>query len=176
MKENCASQLVPIGLLAVLVFALCGLAALAQDITWVRSGRRSGRGQISTFDITRDSGTSMTWRGLCEWNLRGDLSCLHARQRIFWDDRDRSRFVELLAESARRFEVSIFFFVLMGNHVRRWRARRAKISKYCLDLSEAIRASLHPTRQFVGGYKVVPSVMIGGQRATVIYNVEPAID
>jgi len=41
----------------------------------------------------------------------------NARQRIFRDDRDRSRFVELLAESARRFDVSIFCFVLMGNHV-----------------------------------------------------------
>jgi putative transposase len=41
----------------------------------------------------------------------------NARQRIFWDDRDRSRFIELLAESARRFDVSIFCFVLMGNHV-----------------------------------------------------------
>jgi N-acetylneuraminic acid mutarotase len=37
MKENSASQLVPIGLFAVLVFALCRLAALAQDITWVRN-------------------------------------------------------------------------------------------------------------------------------------------
>ena len=32
----------------------------------------------------------------------------NARQRIFWHDCDRSRLVELLAESARRFEVSIF--------------------------------------------------------------------
>ena len=37
MKANSASQLVPIGLLAVLVFALCGLAALGQDITWVKN-------------------------------------------------------------------------------------------------------------------------------------------
>src|SRR5436309_5024960 len=41
----------------------------------------------------------------------------NARQRTFLDNRDRSRFVELLAESARRFDVSIFCFVLMGNHV-----------------------------------------------------------
>src|SRR5256885_15181171 len=40
----------------------------------------------------------------------------NARQRIFWDDRDRGRFVELLTESARRFGVSIFCFVLMENH------------------------------------------------------------
>src|SRR6266699_83389 len=41
----------------------------------------------------------------------------NARQRIFWDDRDRNRFIELLAESARRFDAAIFCFVLMGNHV-----------------------------------------------------------
>ena len=41
----------------------------------------------------------------------------NARQRIFWDDRDRNRFIELLSESARRFDVAIFCFVLMGNHV-----------------------------------------------------------
>src|SRR6266567_9189563 len=37
MKENSASQLVPIGLFAVLVFALCRLAVLGQDITWVKN-------------------------------------------------------------------------------------------------------------------------------------------
>jgi hypothetical protein len=37
LKETSASQLVPIGLLAVLVFALCRLTALAQDITWVKN-------------------------------------------------------------------------------------------------------------------------------------------
>jgi len=41
----------------------------------------------------------------------------NARQRVFWDDRDRARFLELLQESRRRFEVAIFCFVLMGNHV-----------------------------------------------------------
>ena len=41
----------------------------------------------------------------------------NARQRVFWDDRDRARFLELLQESRQRFEVAIFCFVLMGNHV-----------------------------------------------------------
>ncbi len=41
----------------------------------------------------------------------------NARQRIFWDDRDRTRFLELLDESRQRFEGAIFCFVLMGNHV-----------------------------------------------------------
>ena len=41
----------------------------------------------------------------------------NARQRIFWDDRDRIRFLELLEESRRRFDAAVFCFVLMGNHV-----------------------------------------------------------
>jgi REP-associated tyrosine transposase len=40
----------------------------------------------------------------------------NARQRIFFDERDRARFVALLEESARRFEGAILCFVLMGNH------------------------------------------------------------
>lgn len=41
----------------------------------------------------------------------------NARQRIFWDDRDRIRFLELLEESRRRFDAALFCFVLMVNHV-----------------------------------------------------------
>src|SRR5436190_7752054 len=40
----------------------------------------------------------------------------NARQAIFHDERDRARFVELLSESAQRFQAEIFCFVLMGNH------------------------------------------------------------
>ena len=40
----------------------------------------------------------------------------NARQAVFHDDRDRVRFVELLSESAKRFEAAILCFVLMGNH------------------------------------------------------------
>src|SRR6266480_3556959 len=40
----------------------------------------------------------------------------NARQRIFHDERDRTRLVDLFEESARRFEVAILCFVLMGNH------------------------------------------------------------
>jgi putative transposase len=55
----------------------------------------------------------------------------NARQRIFWDDRDRSRFVELLTDSARRFGVSIFCFVLMGNHVHLIaQTHRANLSRW----------------------------------------------
>ncbi len=40
----------------------------------------------------------------------------NARQAVFHDERDRARFVELLSESAQRFEAAILCFVLMGNH------------------------------------------------------------
>src|SRR5436305_4251473 len=40
----------------------------------------------------------------------------NARQQIFVGDPDRNRFVELLRQSSRRFEVSIIAFVLMDNH------------------------------------------------------------
>ena len=40
----------------------------------------------------------------------------NARERIFRGAKDEARFVGLLQESARRFDVSIFCFVLMGNH------------------------------------------------------------
>jgi REP-associated tyrosine transposase len=40
----------------------------------------------------------------------------NARQAIFHDEQDRARFVELLSESAQRFEAAVFCFVLMGNH------------------------------------------------------------
>ena len=41
----------------------------------------------------------------------------NARQRIFCDHRDRLRFLELLNQSHRRFDVAILYFVLKGNHV-----------------------------------------------------------
>jgi REP element-mobilizing transposase RayT len=40
----------------------------------------------------------------------------NARQRVFHDQRDRARFVELLGESARRFDAAVLCFVLMSNH------------------------------------------------------------
>jgi putative transposase len=40
----------------------------------------------------------------------------NARQAIFHDNRDRARFVELLSQSAQRFDAAILCFVLMGNH------------------------------------------------------------
>jgi len=40
----------------------------------------------------------------------------NARQRIFYDERDRARFVDLLGRSAQRFDAVALCFVLMGNH------------------------------------------------------------
>ena len=40
----------------------------------------------------------------------------NARQPVFRDERDCARFLELLTESAQRFEAAILCFVLMGNH------------------------------------------------------------
>ena len=40
----------------------------------------------------------------------------NARQSIFHDERDCARFVELLGQSAQRFDAAILCFVLMGNH------------------------------------------------------------
>ena len=40
----------------------------------------------------------------------------NARQSIFHDERDCARFVELLGQSALRFDAAILCFVLMGNH------------------------------------------------------------
>ena len=40
----------------------------------------------------------------------------NARQPVFRDERDCARFLELLTESAQRFEAAIVCFVLMGNH------------------------------------------------------------
>src|SRR6266851_3458446 len=40
----------------------------------------------------------------------------NAREQIFADEKDRTRFVQFLVESGRRFDVAILAFVLMGNH------------------------------------------------------------
>jgi REP-associated tyrosine transposase len=65
--------------------------------------------------------------------LRGN-----ARQRIFWDDCDRGRFLELLSESHLRFDLAILCFVLMGNHVYLVaQTHRANLSRWMHWLSVA---------------------------------------
>lgn len=46
---------------------------------------------------------------------RADTVAL-ARQAIFQNERDCGRFVQLLSESAQRFEAAVLCFVLIGNH------------------------------------------------------------
>jgi putative transposase len=41
----------------------------------------------------------------------------HARQAIFRDDADREHFVRVLAESVGSFEVRLYLYCLMSNHV-----------------------------------------------------------
>jgi len=59
----------------------------------------------------------------------------NARQTIFHDERDCSRCLKLLRESAQRFDAAVLCFVLMGNHfhlvaqthranLRRWKHLR----------------------------------------------------
>jgi REP element-mobilizing transposase RayT len=55
----------------------------------------------------------------------------NARQRIFASERDQLEFLKLLKASARRFEVSILSFVLMGNHFHLLaQTRRANLSRW----------------------------------------------
>jgi putative transposase len=83
----------------------------------------------------------------------------NARQRIFWDDRDRNGFVELLSESARRFDVSIFCFVLMGNHVHLVaQTHRPNLSRWMHWLTVAYTVSFNRRHRasghlFQGRYK-----------------------
>lgn len=62
----------------------------------------------------------------------------NARERIFRGEKDQTRFVELLQESAQRFAVSIFCFVLMGNHFHLIaQTRRANLTRWMHWLSVA---------------------------------------
>jgi putative transposase len=55
----------------------------------------------------------------------------NARQRIFASERDRLEFVKLLEASAKRFDVAVLAFVLMGNHFHLMaQTRRANLSRW----------------------------------------------
>jgi putative transposase len=55
----------------------------------------------------------------------------NARQRIFADDADRTKFLELLRSSAARFEIVLHGFVLMGNHFHLLaQTRQANLSRW----------------------------------------------
>ena len=62
----------------------------------------------------------------------------NARERIFRGEKDQARFVEFLEESARRFDVSPFCFVLMGNHFHLLaQTRRPNLTRWMHWLSVA---------------------------------------
>ena len=55
----------------------------------------------------------------------------NARQRIFADEKDCAKFVELLAASLRRYEISLHGYVLMGNHYHLMaETRRANLGRW----------------------------------------------
>ncbi|WP_347273038.1 transposase [Candidatus Kuenenia sp.] len=58
------------------------------------------------------------------------LSRGNERKEIFWDDKDRSLFTEILGEMSLRFSVDVFAYVLMDNHYHLLlRTNRPNISK-----------------------------------------------
>jgi REP element-mobilizing transposase RayT len=62
----------------------------------------------------------------------------NAREAVFRGERDAARFVQLLQESPDRFEVSLYAFVLMGNHFHLIaRTRRANLSRWMQWLNVA---------------------------------------
>src|SRR5438093_6105807 len=103
----------------------------------------------------------MAWplRVACEGAVYHLCARGNARQPVFRDERDCARFLELLSESAQRFEAAILCFVLMGNHfhlvaqtrrpnLRRW--MHWLLVSYTVYLNRRHRQSGH---LFQGRYK-----------------------
>jgi hypothetical protein len=63
-------------------------------------------------------------KGLCITSCTGG----NERRNIVSDDRDRDMFLDTLAEMSQRFEVDIFAYVLMDNHLL-FRSNRANLSQ-----------------------------------------------
>ncbi len=62
----------------------------------------------------------------------------NARQRVFADEKDRAKFVQLLSESLGRYEVELHAYVLMGNHYHLMATtRRANLSRWMHWLTTA---------------------------------------
>jgi REP element-mobilizing transposase RayT len=60
------------------------------------------------------------------------------RQKLFWDDKDCAKFVELLVSSLTRYDVSLHAYVLMGNHYHLIaETRRANLGRWMHWLSTA---------------------------------------
>src|SRR5262249_39550774 len=82
----------------------------------------------------------------------------NARQRIFADDKDGAKFVQLLSESLQRYDVALHGYVLMGNHYHLIAEnRRANLGRWMHWLTTAGMSRLFPCRairlmaQFVCG-------------------------
>src|SRR5437667_703265 len=62
----------------------------------------------------------------------------NARQRIFADDKDRAKFVQLLIESLQRYDVALHGYVLMRNHYHLIaETRRANLGRWMHWLTTA---------------------------------------
>ena len=75
----------------------------------------------------------------------------NAGQRIFADDKDCARFVELLAQSLERYDVALHGYVLMGNHYHLIaETRRANLGRWMHWLSTAYTVYFNRRHRLVG--------------------------
>jgi putative transposase len=85
----------------------------------------------------------------------------NARQRIFSDEKDCAKFVELLVESLPRYDVALHAFVLMGNHYHLIaETRRANLGRWMHWLTTAYTVYFNRRQQraghlFQGRYKSI---------------------
>ncbi len=75
----------------------------------------------------------------------------NARQRIFSDDKDCARFVELLGQSLERYDVALQAYVLMGNHYHLIaETHRANLGRWMHWLSTAYTVYFNRRHRLVG--------------------------
>jgi REP element-mobilizing transposase RayT len=75
----------------------------------------------------------------------------NARQRIFADDKDGAKFVELLVQSLQRYEVALHAYVLMGNHYHLIaETRRANLGRWMHWLTTAYTVYFNRRHRRVG--------------------------
>lgn len=75
----------------------------------------------------------------------------NARQRIFADDKDCARFVELVVQSLERYDVAFHAYVLMGNHYHMIaETRRANLGRWMHWLTTAYTVYFNRRHRLVG--------------------------
>src|ERR1700730_923313 len=85
----------------------------------------------------------------------------NAQQRVFDDQKDCAKFVQLLVESLERYDVALHAFVLMGNHYHLiGETRRANLGRWMHWLTTAYtvyfnRRHHHAGHLFQGRYKSI---------------------